>query len=242
MEVGLIMQNVTIKDFYSVKINDKACSIFIHQSRIYPQIPIFLSGFLTLQITLNTSERKNPTHLHYKNLTLWKKSRIQVKSCLPETKNSPHPSLQLWENGARTTWGAPGHSRDWSSVGQENPESWTRHFAGSPQLLLSRTKTWSHFLRLCRIPAKTSSTSETELCACASVPYTKNGWGKHTARCSYWNKDLPPAVRSDVHSYPAMKLPPPPLLLRDRGKGLYLTMHHRITCRKHYSKVTWKMH
>lgn len=69
MEVGLIMQKVSTKDFYSVKINDKAHSIFTYQSGIYPQIPIFLSRFLMLQIALNTSKKK-PPHLHYKNQKL----------------------------------------------------------------------------------------------------------------------------------------------------------------------------
>lgn len=61
MEAGLIMRKVSTKDFYSVKINDKACSIFIYQSGIYLQITIFLSGFLPLQIALNTSKKKTPT-------------------------------------------------------------------------------------------------------------------------------------------------------------------------------------
>lgn len=48
----------------TVKINDKAHSTFVYRSGIYPQIPPFLSGFLTLQIALNTSKIKknNPTH------------------------------------------------------------------------------------------------------------------------------------------------------------------------------------
>lgn len=73
MEVGLIMQKISTKDFYSVKRN-KACSKFIYQSGIYPQIPIFPSGFPTLQIASNTSEKKKnkptKTHLHYKKQKL----------------------------------------------------------------------------------------------------------------------------------------------------------------------------
>lgn len=63
MEVGLPHERLAQR-ISTVKINDKAHSTFIYQSGIYPQIPPFLSGFLTLQTALNTSKikkKKNPT-------------------------------------------------------------------------------------------------------------------------------------------------------------------------------------
>lgn len=57
MEVGLPHERLAQR-ISTVKINDKAHSTFIYQSGIYPQIPPFLSGFLTLQTALNTSKIK----------------------------------------------------------------------------------------------------------------------------------------------------------------------------------------
>lgn len=52
------MQKVSTKHFYSVERNGKTCSILMYQGGTYPQILIFFSGSLTLQIALNISKKK----------------------------------------------------------------------------------------------------------------------------------------------------------------------------------------
>lgn len=47
------------RGFQLCQINDKAPSIFIHQSRPSPQSPTSLSGFLMLQLALNTSLKQH---------------------------------------------------------------------------------------------------------------------------------------------------------------------------------------
>lgn len=97
------MQKISTKHFYSVEINGKTCSMFMYQGGIWPEILIFFSGSLTLQIALKNLKKKQTNkqkHLRQESKSVQEmenESKLKVvflKQRNPHTLHSNHGKME----------------------------------------------------------------------------------------------------------------------------------------------------